>query len=150
MHIAFVDSNQAALEAIACAKDAGHQVSFIESFEPIYPRTAENLRLIERADWIRRDVATTDATAVAAALAECQARHPIDFAVTQHEMAVEAVALSCKALGLPGTRPDAVLTARRKDLLRAARGSGGLRHRPRHGAAAGPPAGARPGPGRHL
>jgi biotin carboxylase len=126
MHIAFVDSNQAALAAIACAKDEGHQVSFIESFDPIYPRTAANLRLIERADWITRDVATTDAAAVTAALAECHRRHPVDFAVTQHEMVVEAVALSCQALGLRGTSPDAVLTARRKDLVRAALRDAGI------------------------
>lgn len=126
VHIAFVDSNPAALEAVACAKDEGHQVSFIESFDPIYPLTAENLRLIERADWIVREVATTDASAVSAALAECHRRQPIDFAVTQHEMAVEAVALSCQALGLRGTSPDAVLTARRKDLLRAALRDAGI------------------------
>jgi biotin carboxylase len=126
MHIAFIDSNQAALEAIACAKDEGHQVSFIESFDPIYPRTLENLRLIERADWITRDVATTDAAAVSAALAECHRRRPIDFAVTQHEMAVEAVGLSCQALGLRGTSPGAVLTARRKDLVRAALREAGI------------------------
>jgi biotin carboxylase len=126
MHIAFVDSNQAALEAIGCAKDEGHQVSFIESFDPIYARTAENLRLIERSDWIARDVPTTDAAAVTAALAECHARHPIDFAVSHNEMAVEAVALSCEALGLRGTSPNALLTARRKDLLRAALRDAGL------------------------
>jgi len=126
MHIAFVDSNEAALEAIARAKDEGHQVSFIESFDPIYARTIENIGLIERSDWVIRDVATTDAAAVTAALAECHAKHPVDFAVTHHEMAVEAVALSCRALGLRGTNPDAVLTARRKDLLRAALRDAGL------------------------
>jgi biotin carboxylase len=126
MHIAFVDSNQAALEAIGCAKDEGHQVSFIESFDPIYARTAENTGLIERSDLVIRDVATTDAAAVTAALAECHAKHPIDFAVTHNEMAVEAVARSCQALGLRGTSPDAVLTARRKDLLRAALRDAGL------------------------
>jgi biotin carboxylase len=126
MHIAFVDSNQAALEAIACAKDEGHQVSFIESSDPLYARTADNIGLIERSDWVTRDVATTDAAAVSAALAECHATHPIDFAVTHNEMAVEAVALSCRALGLRGTSPDAVLTARRKDLLRGVLQDAGL------------------------
>ncbi len=126
MHIAFVDSNQAALEAIACAKDEGHQVSFIESADPIYPRTAQNIGLIERSDWVTREVATTDAAAVTAALAERHAKDPIDFAVTHNEMAVEAVALSCRTLGLRGTSPDAVLTARRKDRLRAALRDAGL------------------------
>ena len=126
MHIAFVDSNQAALEAIACAKDAGHQVSFFESFDPIYAPTVQNIGLIERSDWVTRDVATTDAAAVTAALAERHAKHPIDFAVTHHEMAIEAVALSCRTLGLPGASPDAVLTARRKDLLRSALRDAGL------------------------
>jgi biotin carboxylase len=119
MHIAFVDSNSAALEAIACARDEGHVVSFIESFDPFYSRTAENLRLISRASWIMRDVATTDAAAVTAALARCNSWKPVDFAVSQFELATEAVALSCKALGLRGTSPDAVLTARRKDLVHA-------------------------------
>lgn len=126
MHIAFVDSNPGALEAVSCAKDEGHLVSFIEALDPHYPRTAEDQRVIDRADWIVRDVATTDATAVTAALAQCHARQPVDFAVTQAEMVVEAVALSCKALGLPGTSPDAVLTARRKDLLRAALRDAGI------------------------
>jgi biotin carboxylase len=118
MHIAFVDSNQAGLEAIECAKDEGHLVSFIESCDPYYPRTAESLRLTRLADRITRDVATTDAAAVTTALAECHAWHPIDFALTQFELVAEAVALSCKELGLRGTNPDAVLTTRRKDLLR--------------------------------
>ena len=126
MHIVFVDSNEAALEAIECAKDEGHRVSFIESADPYYPRTAENLRLIGRADWIARDVVTTDVAAVTAALAECHAWHPIDFAVTQFELIAEAVALSCKALGLRGTSPDAVLITRHKDLLRAALREAGL------------------------
>jgi biotin carboxylase len=120
VHIVFVDSNPGALEAISCAKDEGHLVSFIEALDPHYPRTAQDQRVIDRADWIVRDVATTDAAAVTAALAQCHARQPVDFACTQAEMVVEAVALSCQALGLPGTSPDAVLTARRKDLLRAA------------------------------
>jgi biotin carboxylase len=126
MHIAFVDSTPAPLEAIARARDEGHLVSFIESSDPSYLPTPENVRLIERADRIVRDVATTDTAAVTAALAECHAWKPVDFAVSQNEMAVEAVARSCKALGLRGTSPDGVLTARRKDLLRAALRDAGL------------------------
>lgn len=130
MHIAFVDANPAALEAIARARDEGHVVSFIESSDPDYPPTAENADLIGRADWVMRGVRTTDAAAVTAALARCHAVKPVDFAVSHHELAVEAVALSCEALGLPGISPRAVLTARRKDLLRAAL---------RHAGIAGPP-----------
>jgi biotin carboxylase len=126
MHIAFVDSNQAALAAIKCAKEEGHRVSYLQSFDPIYPMSAENCRLVGYADWIKNDVATTDPDAVRAALAECHARHPIDFAVTQHEMVIESVALACRDLGLPSISPDAVLTARRKDLMRAALRKAGL------------------------
>lgn len=126
MHIAFVDATPGTLDAIAHAKDAGHVVSFLESPEPYYPATAENASLIGRADRIMRGVPTTDAPALTAALARCHAWKPVDFAVSQHEMAVEAVALSCKALGLPGTSPDAVLTARRKDLLRTALREAGI------------------------
>ncbi|MBO0805009.1 MAG: ATP-grasp domain-containing protein [Nocardiopsaceae bacterium] len=126
MHIAFVDSNAAGLEAIGRAKDEGHLVSYVESLKTYYPRTAANQRLTERADWIRRDVATTDAAAVTEVLAECHAWHPIDFVVTTFELAAEAVALGAKALGLRCTSPDGVLTARRKDLTRAALRDAGL------------------------
>ncbi len=125
MHIAFVDSNEAALEAIARAKEAGHVVSFIESRDPYYRRTQENLRLIGLADWVARDVATTEPEAVTKVLAECHAWLPIDFAVSQSELSVEAVAAACAALGLRGTSPEAALTARRKDRVRETlRGAG--------------------------
>jgi biotin carboxylase len=126
MHIAFVDANPAALEAIARASDEGHVVSYIESPDPYYRATAENQSLIARADRVVRGVRTTDAAAVTAALARCHAWKPVDFAVSHHELAVEAVAMSCQALGLPGTSPRAVLTARRKDLLRAALRDAGI------------------------
>lgn len=124
MHIAFVDANPASLEAIRCAREEGHRVSYIQSAEPYYRLTPHNLGLVRSASWLKDGVATTDAAAVTAALAECHAAEAIDFAATQHEMCVAAVALACKALGLPGTSPDAVLTARSKaavrDVLRGA------------------------------
>jgi biotin carboxylase len=126
MHIAFVDSNLAALEALRHAKEEGHRVSFIEPAEPVYPLTDSNVSLIERADWLMRNVPTANPAAVTAALAQCHAVCPIDAVTSQQEMAVEAAALACKELGLRGTAPDAVLIARRKDRLRAVLRSAGL------------------------
>ena len=67
MHIAFVDSNPAALDAIKCAKEEGHRVSYIQSYDPIYPASQHNQELINHADWIKNGVATTDPDAVRAA-----------------------------------------------------------------------------------
>lgn len=118
MHIAFVDANPGSLEAIKSARQEGHRVSYIQSAEPYYRLTPENRRLVRCASWLKDGVVTTDSAAVTAALAECHAVAPIDFAATQHEMCVEAVAAACKALGVPGTSPDAVLTARSKAAVR--------------------------------
>lgn len=118
MHIAFVDSNPAALEAVRLAKAAGHRVTFLQSADPLYPPTEENLRTVQAVDRLVDGLVTTDADAVTAALAACHAEHPIDVVTSQHEMSTEAVAHACRALGLRGTDPDAVLTARRKDLCR--------------------------------
>jgi biotin carboxylase len=126
MHIAFVDSNPAALDAIKCAKEESHRVSYIQSLDPIYLPSRRNQELIDHADWVKNGIATTDADAVRAVLAECHAQHPIDFVTTQDEMVIESVALACRELGLPCTNPDAVLTTRRKDLLRAALRKAGL------------------------
>ena len=126
MHIAFVDSNAAALEALGVAKDAGHEVTFVQSSQPLYPPTQQNRRLEGRADRIIGPMITTDAQAVTAALAVCHAEHPIDVVTTQHEMAAESVAAACRALGLRGTSPAAVETARRKDRCRAVLAAAGL------------------------
>lgn len=120
MHIVFVDSNPAALEALRCAKEMGHRVSFIQSHTPVYPSDERTRALLSHADLCVDGVATTDAVAVAAALKECHAAHPVDVVTTQFDMAVEAVALACRATGLAGPAPEAVLTARRKDRCRAA------------------------------
>ncbi|MEY9863608.1 biotin carboxylase [Catenulispora sp. GAS73] len=126
MHIAFVDSNPAALEAVRLAKEAGHRVTFLQSPDPLYPRTERNLRILGMADRLIDDVATTDADAVAKALADCHADHAIDVVTSQHEMSTEAVALASRRLGLRSTCPEAVLTARRKDRCRAALEHAGL------------------------
>jgi biotin carboxylase len=127
VHIAFVDSNNAGLEAIKCAAEDGHRVTFLQAAKPsFYPFSAANLRLIGHASQVVGDVATTDAASVTAALARCHAAHPIDFATSQFELSVEPVAHACKALGLPGTNPDGVLVARRKDVLRAALRDAGI------------------------
>lgn len=127
MHIVFVDSNNAALEAIKYAADEGHRVTFVQASQPsFYPLSEANLRLIGCASQIVDDVVTTDAGSVTAALARCHAAHPIDFATSQFELSVEPVALACKALGLSGTNPDGVLVARRKDVLRAALRDAGI------------------------
>ena len=71
---------------------------------------------------------TVDADAVTTALDKCHAEAAIDVVSTQNEMSVRAVAVACQRLGLRGTAPDAVLTARRKDLCRAALQAAGLAH----------------------
>jgi biotin carboxylase len=126
MHIAFVDSNPAALDAIRCAKEAGHRVSFVQSSDPLYPLTEENLRIVRSVDWLADGQATTDAACVTDVLAKCHADTPIDVVITQHEMAAEAVAIAARTLGLRGTNADAVLTARRKDRCRTVLRDAGL------------------------
>ncbi|HEY2578344.1 MAG TPA: ATP-grasp domain-containing protein [Streptosporangiaceae bacterium] len=128
MHIAFVDPTPAALAAIPAAKQAGHQVTFIESDKPVYARTPANRAAIALADDLVTGVRTMDPDAVLAALGRCHTEHAIDVVSTQNEMAARAVAIACRRLGLRGTAPDAVLTARRKDLCRAALRAAGLAH----------------------
>ncbi|WP_030607915.1 ATP-grasp domain-containing protein [Streptomyces sclerotialus] len=120
MHIAFVDSNPAALDAIRRAKEEGHRVTFLQATEPWYPPTEQNLAVVHSADTLIDRVTTTDAEAVTRALAASHAADPIDAVITQHEMCAEAVAAACRTLGLRGTAPEGVFTARRKDLCRAA------------------------------
>jgi biotin carboxylase len=128
MHIAFVDSNPAALEAIRVAKELGHQVTFIESDEPYYAPTPANRATIALADHLVRGVPTLDPDAVTVTLDKCHNAEAIDVVTTQHEMAARAVAIACQRLGLRGTSPGAVLTARRKDVCRAALREAGLAH----------------------
>lgn len=128
MHIAFVDSNPAGLDVIRAARDLGHQVTFIESSQPVYPATAANRAAVALADHLLTGVDTVDADAVTTALDKCHAEAAIDVVSTQNEMSVRAVAVACQRLGLRGTAPDAVLTARRKDLCRAALQAAGLAH----------------------
>jgi hypothetical protein len=49
VHIAFVDSNPGALEAITCAKAEGHQVSFIEELQGARPAGHQPGRGADRA-----------------------------------------------------------------------------------------------------
>jgi biotin carboxylase len=128
MHIAFVSATPAALEAIRVARQAGHRVTFIESSEPVYARTPANRATIAMADHLVTDVPAVDPDAVTAALGNCHAEHRIDVVTTQDEMAARAVAVACRRLGLRGTAPEGVLTARRKDLCRAALRAAGLAH----------------------
>jgi biotin carboxylase len=128
MHIAFVDANPAALDAIRAAKQAGHRVTFIESGDPVYARTPANRATIALADELVTGVRTLDPDAVEVALDKCHTESAIDVVTTQHEMATRAVAIACRRLGLRTTAPDAVLTARRKDLCREALRAAGLAH----------------------
>jgi biotin carboxylase len=122
MHIVLVDANnKAALTAIKSAKQAGHRVSFMHPTTPsFYELTPANLELIGYADHVEPDVETTDPAEVTAALARIHAAHPVEFAASHCELFVEPVALACRELGLPGPSPEGVLTARRKDQMRAA------------------------------
>ncbi|WP_432105325.1 ATP-grasp domain-containing protein [Streptomyces sp. bgisy091] len=126
MHIAFVDSNPAALEAIRLAKEAGHRVTYLQSAEPFYPPTEKNLRIVGSVDHLVDGLVTTDAGTVTRVLAERHAVDPIDVVTGQLELSAEAVAIACRELGLRGTDTDAVLTARRKDRCRAALEKAGL------------------------
>ncbi|MDH6114552.1 biotin carboxylase [Kitasatospora sp. MAP12-15] len=126
MHLAVVDCNPAALQAIRLAKEAGHRVTFLQPALTLYTLTGENLRIVQSVDRLIDQVATTDPQAVLAALTACHAEEPIDAAVTYQEMAAESVAEACRALGLRGTAAEAVFTARRKDLCRAALERAGL------------------------
>ena len=126
MHIAFVDSNPAALEAIRLAKLAGHRVTFLQSMDPLYPPTEHNRRVIGMVDRLIDNMVTTDANVVTSALADCHAADPINVVTSQHEMSTETAAAACRALGLRGTSPDAVFTARRKDRCRDVVSAAGL------------------------
>ncbi|WP_030869831.1 ATP-grasp domain-containing protein [Streptomyces sp. NRRL S-37] len=126
MHIAFVDSNPAALEAIRLAKEAGHRVTYLQSADPFYPPTEGNLRIVASVDHLADGLVTTDPETVTRVLAARHAVDPIDVVTGQLELSAEAVALACRELGLRGTATDAVLTARRKDRCRAALEKAGL------------------------
>lgn len=126
MHIAFVDSNPAALEAIRLAKEAGHRVTYLQSAAPCYPPTERNLRIVASVDHLADGLVTTDPETVTRVLAARHAVDPIDVVTGQLELSAEAVALACRELGLRGTATDAVLTARRKDRCRAALEKAGL------------------------
>lgn len=119
MHIAFVDSTATALPVIRWARELGHRVTYVRPVLPYYPPTEENLRIVRMADRIVEPTATADPDAVTAVLRRVHAEEPIDLANTQFEGAAGAVAIACQRLGLPGTAPEAVLTARRKDRCRA-------------------------------
>jgi len=94
----------------------------------VYARTPANRATIALADHLMTGVPTTDPDAVTEALGRCHARHAIDVVSTQDEMAVRAVAIASRRLGLRGTAPEGLLTARRKDLCRAALREAGLAH----------------------
>lgn len=126
MHIAFVDANAAAIEAVRAAKQAGHHVTFVESWDPIYPATPENEATLRLADHLVPQVHTMEPGALAAALEKCHEQCPIDVVTTQHEMVAPAVAAAGRRLGLRGTSPGALLTARRKDQVRLALRRAGL------------------------
>jgi biotin carboxylase len=128
MHIAFVDATPAPLAAIRAAKELGHEVTFIESDNPFYAPTPENRATIALADHLLTGVSTCDPDAVTAALDKCHGESPIDVVTSQHEMAARAVAIASQRLGLRGTSPEGVLTARRKDLCREALRAAGLAH----------------------
>jgi ATP-grasp N-terminal domain/ATP-grasp domain len=120
MHIAFVDANAGGLQVISAAKAAGHRVTFLEPPRPGYPRNAHTLAVVGSADRVIAGVATTDPDEVTDTLAKVHAEEPLDAACSPWEYAVEAVAVACRRLGLRGTTPAGVLTARRKDRARAA------------------------------
>ncbi|MEV5938512.1 ATP-grasp domain-containing protein [Streptomyces sp. NPDC051994] len=126
MHIAIVDANPPALRAIRLAKEMGHRVSYFQPKLTQYALTGENLHIVRSVDRLIEGLDTTDSEVVLAALTECHAETPIDVAVTFQELAAEAVAHACRKLGLSGTAPDAVLTARRKDRCRAELAAAGL------------------------
>ncbi|MFC9049180.1 Alanine--anticapsin ligase [Streptomyces sp. 111WW2] len=126
MHIAFVDSNPAALEAIRLAKEAGHRVTYLQSADPFYPPTERNLRIVGSVDHLVDNLVTTDAETVTRVLAARHAADPIDVVTAQLELSAEAVAVACRELGLRGTATEGVLTARRKDRCRAALDEAGL------------------------
>lgn len=126
MHIAFVDANAAALDLIRRAKLAGHRVTFLQNETTWYSATEQNLATVHSVDRLVDQVATTDADAVTRALAAVHEVDPLDAVVTQHELCTETTAVACRALGLRGTSPEGVVTARRKERTRAALERAGL------------------------
>jgi biotin carboxylase len=126
MHIAFVSANPAALQALRSARQAGHQVTFLESAVPVYPLTAGNLALVSCADRVVKGVATTNADALTLALRECHAQWPLDVVSSQDEMTAEATAVAAQWLGLRSTGAAGVITARHKERCRQALGQAGL------------------------
>ncbi|MEU8971358.1 ATP-grasp domain-containing protein [Streptomyces monashensis] len=126
MHIAVVDVNPPAVQAVRLAKEAGHRVTFLQPALTQYALTGETLKAVRSVDRLIDGIDTTDPVAVLEALEKCHAETPIDVAVAFQELAAEAVAAACRSLGLRGTAPDAVFTARRKDRCRAALEDAGL------------------------
>ena len=105
MHIAIVDVNPAAVQAVRLAKEAGHRVTFLQPALTQYALTGETLKAVQAVDRLIDGIDTTDPVAVREALEDCHAESPIDVAVTFQELAAEAVAASCGSLGLRGTAP---------------------------------------------
>lgn len=126
MHLVVVDSNPAGLVALERATAMGHRVTFVQSPAPLYVGTPAELAAVAAVDELRDGVNTFDPEEVTRVLADVHAAHPVDVVVTLHEIAAEAVAIACRALGLRGTSPEGVLTARNKDRARAALARAGL------------------------
>jgi biotin carboxylase len=130
VHLAIVDCNPASLEAISLAKRAGHRVSYFQPAQTQYASTPAHQRIVGSADFLAGALDATNPAIVRDALAACHAEHPIDAVVTFNELAAEAVAASCRSLGLRGTAADAVSMARYKDRCRSALVSAGLASAP--------------------
>jgi biotin carboxylase len=126
MHIAFVDSTITALPVLRCAKELGHRVTFVQPVHPLYPPTEESRQYLDLADHLVGPTDIADPDAVYEVLREVHAQTPLDLVNSQSEPATVATTLAGRRLGLRGTPPEAVATARRKDRCRAALRDAGL------------------------
>ncbi|XTZ38632.1 ATP-grasp domain-containing protein [Salmonella enterica] len=109
MHIVIVDSNRIGLRALLAAKRAGHYVTFIGSrrLEELVVNF-DNLRTPELTDRVVTLDTAQDEVTLLMTLKNLDAERKIDALFTVIEVNVASVAKCAKALGLPGTEPEAV------------------------------------------
>lgn len=119
MHVVIVDSNRIGLRALRAAKRAGHYVTFIGSrrLEELVV-SFDHLRAPELTDRVVTIDTAQDEATLLATLKSLDAERKIDALFTVIEVNVASVARCAKALGLPGTDPEAVHLSQDKALCR--------------------------------
>ncbi|HMB51687.1 MAG TPA: biotin carboxylase, partial [Thermoanaerobaculia bacterium] len=117
-HVAFVESNLAGLAAPAAARRAGCRVSLLYEPTATWLRHPAGRAALAAADRALPLADPYDPGALLAAVRALDAEEPLAALITVLEYCVEPVAAAAAALGLPGTPPSVMATARHKGQTR--------------------------------